>query len=89
MKDLSERLADSDVLLASISVDPEHDTPAVLSEYAQRFGAPADRWWFLTGDKHEIHDLIQNRFKLGVQEASAGRAAAGSKRSPTATGSPW
>jgi protein SCO1/2 len=62
MKDLSRRVAESNVMLASISVDPEFDTPLVLSEYAKKFDAPADRWFFLTGGKREIHELIQGRF---------------------------
>ena len=33
------------------SVDPEHDTPAVLTAMPDRFGASPDRWWFLTGPK--------------------------------------
>ena len=41
MKGLQTRLAKTNVLLVSISVDPEHDTPAVLTAYAERFGASA------------------------------------------------
>jgi protein SCO1/2/putative membrane protein len=47
-------------------VDPEHDTPEVLADYAQRFGAERDRWWFLTGPPADVLDLIVRRFKLGV-----------------------
>jgi protein SCO1/2/putative membrane protein len=79
MKGLARRLSDSNVVLASISVDPEFDTPAVLSEYARRFGASPDRWLFLTGSKPGIHELVQSRFKLGLQEASAADKAAGSE----------
>jgi protein SCO1/2/putative membrane protein len=68
MKDLQGRLAGTDVLLVSISVDPEHDTAAVLSDYARRFGATPDRWWFLTGPKATIYDLIRDRFLLSVME---------------------
>ncbi|MDQ1472430.1 MAG: hypothetical protein QOJ99_3910 [Bryobacterales bacterium] len=39
-----------DVVLLSITVDPDYDTPAVLSEYARRWGAVSPRWRFLTGD---------------------------------------
>lgn len=35
--------------MISISIDPEHDTPARLQAYAQRYRAPPD-WHFLTGD---------------------------------------
>ena len=56
------------VSLVSISVDPENDRPEVLEEYARSYQAP-DRWYFLTGDRDEIYELIQGGFKLGVQVA--------------------
>jgi protein SCO1/2 len=71
MKGLQERLARTNVLLVSISVDPEHDTPAVLTEYANRFGALPDRWWFLTGPKAATYDLVHNGFKLALAETTA------------------
>jgi protein SCO1/2 len=36
------------VHLVSISIDPEHDTPTVLREYAHKFGA-GEGWQFYTG----------------------------------------
>lgn len=57
-----------DVRLVSISVDPEHDTPEVLAEYANRFGADPDRWLFLTGPKDAIYRLAIEGFRLGVVE---------------------
>jgi protein SCO1/2/putative membrane protein len=69
MQGLQGRLAGTDVRLVSFSVDPEHDTPEVLRAYAERYGASPDRWWFLTGPKPSIHDLIRERFQLGVWEA--------------------
>jgi protein SCO1/2/putative membrane protein len=68
MKGLQEKLADTSVLLVSLSVDPEHDTPRVMAEYASRFGAELDRWWFLAGDRSAVYDLIRSRFKLSVME---------------------
>ncbi len=56
---LGDRLG-RDVFFYSISIDPETDTPAVLAEYRERFGA---RWTFLTGDRDDIIDL---RRKLGL-----------------------
>jgi protein SCO1 len=38
--------------MVSISIDPEHDTPEVLSNYARRFGA-GPQWEFLTGSLDE------------------------------------
>ena len=50
----------------SLSVDPEFDTPEVLTRYAQGLGADPDRWWFLTGKQDQVVDLILNRFHLPV-----------------------
>jgi protein SCO1/2 len=38
------------VALLSVTVDPDYDTPAVLKEYARRWGADSRTWRFLTGD---------------------------------------
>jgi protein SCO1/2/putative membrane protein len=77
MKGLQSRLAKTNVLLVSISVDPEHDTPPVLSAYAQRFGAVPQRWWFLTGTKSAIYDLVRERFKLALRETPPADRSAG------------
>jgi protein SCO1/2 len=58
----------ADFRLVSISVDPDHDTPAVLSEYAERFNADPGRWLFLTGDKRAIYRLAAEGFRLGIVE---------------------
>jgi cytochrome oxidase Cu insertion factor (SCO1/SenC/PrrC family) len=55
-----------DFLLVSFSVDPDHDTPAVLQKYADNFQADPERWLFLTGDREKMYTLIQDSFKLGV-----------------------
>ena len=46
----------------------------VLAEYARRFEAEPDRWWFLTGSRPLIYNLIQRRFKLSVMENPAPEA---------------
>jgi protein SCO1 len=70
MKALQDRLARTNALLVSISVDPEHDNPTVLTEYASRFGALPDRWWFFTGPKESTYDLVHNGFKLALAETT-------------------
>jgi protein SCO1/2 len=40
----------SELVLVSVTVDPEYDTPAVLAAYAKRWRADAKGWRFLTGD---------------------------------------
>jgi protein SCO1 len=51
------------VRLVSVTVDPEHDDPAVLASYAERFGA-GERWLFLTGDRDEIYHLAGDGLHL-------------------------
>src|SRR5262249_42794450 len=50
------------VFIYSISLDPEHDTPAVLKAYAEAHGVKPG-WTFLTGDAKDINAL---RDKLGL-----------------------
>ncbi|MBI4011744.1 MAG: SCO family protein [Candidatus Rokubacteria bacterium] len=61
-----ELLSDGRVRLVSITVDPEHDTPAVLRRYAERYRADPGGWLFLTGDRAAIYRLARDGFKLGV-----------------------
>ncbi len=51
-----------DVFFYSISIDPEHDTPKALKEYAKRFNI-GPGWTFLTGTKTDTTLL---RKKLGL-----------------------
>jgi protein SCO1/2 len=44
----------TDVVLLSITVDPDYDTPAVLSDYARQWSAISPGWRFLTGDVSSI-----------------------------------
>jgi protein SCO1 len=43
-------------LFVSITLDPDQDTPEVLAEYAERFGA---NWKFLTGGRAEVLQTLQ------------------------------
>jgi len=54
------------IQLVSITVDPKRDTPEVLSQYASRFGAHPEQWYFLTGNKEEIYRLAQEGFRLSA-----------------------
>ena len=62
----AEFVNQEDLRLVSISVDPERDTPDVLSRYAKQYGADPGRWLFLTGDKRAIYVLAKDGFRLGV-----------------------
>jgi protein SCO1 len=68
---LQKQTADvADLRLVSFTIDPEHDTPAVLAEYARRFRAAPGRWRFLTGPAATLQELNRNGFKLGDIDGS-------------------
>jgi protein SCO1 len=48
----------SGVVLLSLTVDPEFDTPPVLADYANRWRADPQVWRFLTGDVSRIAPLL-------------------------------
>lgn len=65
------KLADAGLLgnkamLVSLSVDPDHDTPTVLAEYAQQFKADSSTWRFLTGDWDRVYDVVTG-FKVATR----------------------
>src|SRR6185295_13292565 len=51
-----------EIFFYSITIDPEHDTPAVLKEYAQKYHA-GPGWLFLTGTASDIESISR---KLGL-----------------------
>jgi protein SCO1 len=57
-----------DIFFYSISIDPKHDTPAVLKAYAKNFNV-GPGWQFLTGDPADIKALVK---KLGLSRGSDG-----------------
>ena len=56
----------SKLMLVSLSVDPQHDTPAVLAEYGQQFKADAGAWKMLTGDWDQVYDVVSG-FKVATR----------------------
>ena len=68
MAELQKELPSEGVMLVSFTVDPEHDTPAVLQEYARRYGADPDRWRFLTGEQDKVYRLIREGFFLAAEQ---------------------
>jgi protein SCO1 len=58
---LGDRMG-KDVFFYSITIDPDHDTPAVLKDYAEKYHA-GPGWLFLTGRQEDI-DLLSK--KLGL-----------------------
>ncbi len=72
MKSLQDALpASSHARLVTLTTDPDHDSPAVLKAYAQRFQADPERWTFLTGTKVQIAALAIDGLKLTAVEKQA------------------
>lgn len=68
MAEIQRRVAGQpDVCLVSLTVDPQSDTPPVLANFGNRFGADADRWLLLSGDQGVIYPLISQSF-LGPRD---------------------
>ncbi len=61
---------DPEVKLISFTVDPAHDTPPVLSEYAKKFKYDPSRWWFLTGEAEKLSSLGRDTFHLNSVDGS-------------------
>lgn len=57
------------VQILSISVNPEVDTPEILTSYANSNGADTARWSFLTGNRNVIWELSKQQFMLPVGES--------------------
>jgi len=56
--------------IASFSINPTHDTPKILKEYAKLHGATLKNWNFLTGDQEKIYELANSGFTLYAGENS-------------------
>ncbi len=52
--------------LVSFSVDPEHDTPARLAEYARAHRASPRLWTFLTGPEQAVKDAVVGGLKVSM-----------------------
>ena len=53
----------------SVTIDPKFDTSNVLQKYGKRFNANFKKWFFLTGEKSEIHNLVKSGLGLSADIA--------------------
>lgn len=60
-----------DVMFLSHTIDPAHDSVAVLREFAQNLGVTGKQWLFVTGDRDKIYDIGQNSYMVTAQEDAA------------------
>jgi protein SCO1/2 len=58
-----------DVEMVSFTVDPAHDTPPVLADYARHYRVDPARWRFLTGDLSRLN-AVGLAFKLNTVDGN-------------------
>jgi len=57
----------SNLLVISISVNPEEDTVEALKKYKAQYRITDNQWVFLTGAKDTIYELARKQFNADVQ----------------------
>ena len=58
----------NDFAIASITINPENDTPEVLKQHAAQLKVTNPNWHFLTGDKKYIYNLSNTGFNIFASE---------------------
>lgn len=66
--------SDENFGIASFSIDPRHDTPEVLKEYAANNNITHPNWHLLTGEGEAIYELANSGFNIyaGEDETAEG-----------------
>ena len=59
---------DSPLQFVAMSVDPTHDTPAILKNYRDGYGADPDRWTMLTGPEGAVAGIAEAGLQLFVTD---------------------
>jgi protein SCO1/2 len=67
--ELQKEFLSSPLQLVSFSVDPDYDTPERMLAYSKTYNADPQRWYFLTGEKKKVFDLIRQGFHLTVEDS--------------------
>ncbi len=64
----SEFSDDDNFLILSHTVNPSYDSVSIMMNYAERFEANHDKWWFLTGDKKELYLMARKSYLVVPDE---------------------
>ncbi len=51
-----------DVMFLSHTIDPDHDTIALLKDFSMRLGSDGKQWMFLTGPKEKIYEMAEQGY---------------------------
>ncbi|MCR9064407.1 MAG: SCO family protein [Cytophagales bacterium] len=67
-----EFLKDDQIMLLSHSVTPDRDTIEKLKGYAERRKIDSNKWYLLTGDRHQIYNLGRDSYfieeNMGIEK---------------------
>lgn len=63
---------DPDIMLLSITVDPEKDSIPVLADYASQHGAISGKWNMVTGNKKDLYEFANKQFFFKAFEGEDG-----------------
>jgi protein SCO1/2 len=55
-------------MFLSHTIDPDHDTVALLHDFAERLGVSSNKWHFVTGPKEYIYEIGQNSYMVTAME---------------------
>ena len=66
----NDGLLGNEVVILSFSVDPDHDTIAILYSYAENHGVNHSAWRFLTGPSEVVKKVVINGFKLSYGQTN-------------------
>lgn len=55
------------VMILSHTIDPQHDSVEVLSQYAQLMGVKSEKWHLVTGEKDSIYSVAQKYFVAPIK----------------------
>ncbi len=56
------------VAILSHTIDPKHDTVALLNDFASKLGVKSSKWKFVTGDPDYIYDLGETSYMVMADE---------------------
>ena len=57
-----------DFKIISHTIDPAHDSVAVLKKYADKLGISGNSWWFLQGKRDDTYSIAGNYLVSKPQE---------------------
>lgn len=67
VKRLQDEFGPQGVRFVSVTVDPENDSPAILTQYGINMGADPKWWIFLTGDPAAVRELATKSFHVAAE----------------------